>query len=547
VLDRAGLVRRRLSLALLVGTIALAVALTAAAGVIYRPQPLVFAGVVVLATLNRLGLAPLALHSNRHRTGFFELLGRRGYAQQSIGNDNRGSSGFVKTTLTVLATLVAAGLLGGSMMFMRANGPKSVEGTSVRVESVDQGDLIELVQAPGEVQPLTKVSISAKVASRIIEIPHKEGDQIKKGDVLVRLDASDLQASLRSAEARYAAQQAGLQVAGSRVAAQKSQLEGLRATVAEALLDYERQKGLLESHDVSQAVVDAAKRRLDEQKAAFAGAEHTLKAEESNLLVLQHQLEAADAEIARAKEDVSYTIIESPLDGVVTTINAKVGELVVTGTMNNAGTVIMEVADLSQMLVQARVDETDVAAVEVGQPVRVHMQAYPGRTFLGKISSVALARTVERGNTGGFGVQDARVFKVEVLLDTEQQRIFTGLTADVEIETHKHTEVLKVPSQAVLGRSTDDLPQSIRDNNPNVDKTKTVSIVVYRFVDGKAVVTPVTVGPSDLSHTLIRSGVNVGDRIITGPYKVLEGLAHDQKVKEETKATTQPATTQATP
>ncbi len=442
----------------------------------------------------------------------------------------------VKILLTIVATLVAAGALTGAGLWWRGRSSGAIDATLVRVEPVLRGDLIELVQAPGEVQPRTKVSISAKVSSRIVELPFKEGQPVPAGAVLVKLDSSDLDAVLRSAQARYAAQQAGQQVAEARVAAQRSQIEGLRATLTDAERDYERQKGLLVSHDVSQAIVETAQRRLDEQRASLEAAMHSLKAEEINLLVLRHNLEAADAEISRAKEDLSYTTIASPIEGVLTVLNAKVGELVMTGTMNNAGTVIMEVADLSQMLVQARVDEQDMANVEVGQHARVHIQAYPDRLFTGSVITVALARSTDRSRQ-----DDAKTYKVEILLDTQGQRIFSGLTADVEIEAHRHQDVLKVPSQAVLGRATDDLPQKIRDGDPNVDKVKALTTVVYRIIDGKAIVTPVKVGPSDVSHTLIESGLKANDRIITGPYKILESLAHEQAVREETTPATRPA------
>lgn len=446
----------------------------------------------------------------------------------------------MKIILTVVVTLLLVGaLLGAAFWLQSKSAMASVAATAVRAEKVSRGDLTELVQSPGEVQPREKVSISAKIAARIIAIPIKEGDSVEKDAVLVKLDATDLEANLRSAQARFDGQRVGIDVAAARVEGQRSQLAGLKATLTDAEKDLERQRGLLASHDVSQSIVDSADRRVMETRASYDSAVHSLKADESNLIVLKHNLDAAEAEIARAKEDLSYTVISSPLKGVVTVVNAKVGELVMTGTMNNAGTVIMEVADLSQMLVVAKVDETDVANVEVGQSVRVHVQAYPGRIFKGKVISVALARTTDRG---AAGASDAKTFKVEVLLDTAGQRIFSGLTADVEVETRKHQNVIKVPSQAVLGAPTDELPQTIRDGSSNVDKTKTLTTVVYRLVDGKAVVTPVTAGPSDITDTVILSGLNDGDKIITGPYKALELLKHDQPVKEEA-ATTQPATT----
>ncbi|HEV8291433.1 MAG TPA: efflux RND transporter periplasmic adaptor subunit, partial [Tepidisphaeraceae bacterium] len=261
------------------------------------------------------------------------------------------------------------------------------------------------------------------------------------------------------------------------------------------------------------------------------------------------------AEIARAKDNLSYTVINSPIDGIVTRLNAEVGELVMTGTMNNAGTVIMEVADLSQMLLNARVDETSIADVQVGQKSNVRMEAYRDKTFEGTVVSVALANfdpNMARGGGGNrfmMGNNDgSKFYKTEILLKTDGQRIFSGLTADVDIETKRWDEVLKIPSQAVLGRAVDELPEGIRDK-PEVDKTKTMVPVVYRSMNGKAVVTPVTIGGSDLTHTVIKSGLSEADQIITGPFKVLEAIKHDQQIKEEratTRPTTKPAATQPT-
>ncbi|HVT90181.1 MAG TPA: efflux RND transporter periplasmic adaptor subunit [Tepidisphaeraceae bacterium] len=444
----------------------------------------------------------------------------------------------MKIILTVLITLAVAGAAAGWWVY-KGNAPKD-DVLSVRTELVGRGDLIEIVQSPAEVQPLTKVSISAKVAARVLELPFKEGQKVSPSDVLVKLDASDLEAALRSAQARYAAEQAQIQVAELRVEGQKSQLEGQRATLADAERDLQRQQGLLASHDVSQSIVDTAQRRVDEQRASVDSAIHGLKADETNLIVLRHNLEAADADIARAKENLSNTVIVSPIAGLVTVINAKVGEVVVTGTMNNPGTVILEVADLSQMIAQARVDETDVTRVEVGQPVKVRCLAFPDEVFMGKVTSVGLAKSTDRNMTSGSSA-DAKVFKVEVLLDPQNRRIPSGLTADVEIQTRKNENVLRVPTQAVVGRPFDSIPASVRDGNHNVDSTKTVAMVVFRVIDGKAVVTPVSVGAADNNYTLIKGGLSEGDRIITGPYKALETVAQDQKVKDES-PTTKPAT-----
>jgi HlyD family secretion protein len=430
----------------------------------------------------------------------------------------------VRTFFTVIITLVIVVLVGSGAWFARVRG-KADEGKAVRIEPVARGDLVELVSAPGLIQAKTKVSISARVAARIVELPCKEGDSVRKGEsVLVKLDAKDLEAQLRAVEARSAAQAAQIEMATAQLESRKSDIIGLRVELAEAERDLERQRGLLASQDVSQSTVDQAQAKVDQLQARLQASHHDIAASEKNLQVMRHQLDAAKAEIFRASDNLSYTTISSPIDGVVTRLNAEVGELVVTGTMNNPGTVIMEVADLSQMLVKARVDETSIATVEVGQKAKVHIQAYSDADFDGVVQTVALAATEEKDGSKNY--------KAEILLNTNGRKVLSGLTADVDIETRRHPGVLKIPSQAVLGRRVDDLPAAVRDL-PAVDKSRAVCPIVFRVIDGKAVLTPVTVGPSDITHTTILAGLEEGDQIITGPYKVFDTLAHDQKVKDE--------------
>lgn len=462
----------------------------------------------------------------------------------------------VKIFITiVIAVVVVVGLLAGIGLWMHARaGASGAQATKVRLESPSWGDLVEVVSAPGQIEPRTKVSISARVSARIVDLPYKQGDRVTRGEpksnpptppsVLVQLDAADLEASLSSAQARRDAQAAAIEVTKADIASQQARVQGIGASLAEARRGLKRQESLLASGDVSRSVYDQAKCRVDELSAQLTSAEHTLKSQRLNLPVLEHRLAAADAEIAQAKDKLSYTTISSPIDGVVTRLNAEVGEVVIPGTMNNPGTVILEVADLSKMLVVARVDESDIGSVETGQRALVHIRAYPDEEFEGVVRSIALI---------GEGIGTAsREFEVEILLKASGpgRRIYSRLSADVDIETRRHSDVVKVPSQAVLGRPVDDLPTEIREGNPNVDPKKRFVTVVYRCNDGKAVVTPVTVGASDATHTVIRSGLSKTDRVIVGPYKVLETLKHDQKVRDEREAAaTRPAETKpaATP
>jgi len=444
-----------------------------------------------------------------------------------------------KIIVAIIVALVV--LVVGVSMIRKARMAKKIE--TVRIEKAERGDLIELVSAPGEIEPKKKVDMSAKVSARIVELPHKEGDRVTCGDpaanppvpasLLVQLDAKDLQSHLRSAQANRSAQAARVNVEKAAIASQKANLEGLAASLEEAQRDLERKKGLLESQDISLSVFDQAKYRADGLRAQVAAAKHTLESVRLNLVVLKYNLEAADAAIAQAEEALSYTTITSPIDGVITRINAEVGEVVMTGTMNNPGTVILQVADLSQMLVVAQVDEADIGELAVGQTAKVSVRAFSDIDFTGTVDTIALTHRLSDNRT--------KYFRTEILLagSSDVARLYSGLTADVDIQTRTHKDVLKVPSQAVVAREVDLLPLEIRENSPELDKSKTHAIVVYRYIDGKAVVTPVKIGPSDLTHTIITAGISEEDEIVVGPFKVLDILKHDQKLKDEREAESQ--------
>jgi HlyD family secretion protein len=435
-------------------------------------------------------------------------------------------------TLTILIALPVLLVIG---IIFKVKKAASNKFTTVRIEKPERGELIEFVSAPGEIEPKKKVEISAKVSARIIKLPYEEGERVTCGDpnanppvppsVLIRLDAKDLESQLLQTEASRAAQAAQIEVEKARIASQQANLTGFAASLKQAETDLARQKGLLQSKDISQATYDQNRLKVDELKAQYDAAEHTLESAQLNLQVMQHNLEAADARIDQAREALSYTTITSPIDGVITRINAEVGEVVIFGTMNNPGTVIMEVADLSAMLVVAQVDEADVGKLEVGQKVAVSVDAYPDKEFEGIVDSIALAHLMS--NTG------TKYYRTEILLKNTEEKLHTGLTAHVDIETRKHTDILKVPTQAVLGREVENLPLEIRDTLSKEDAAKTFATVVYRYVDGKAVVTPVNIGQSDLTHTIIKSGVTEEDKIVVGPFKELQNLKHDQKIQDE--------------
>jgi HlyD family secretion protein len=452
--------------------------------------------------------------------------------------------------MKLLIALIAGMLIsvGGVVAFFKipnAFTPK-VEPATVRVETIVRGDLIETVSAPGEVQPRVKVSISAKVSAPIIDLPFKEGDRVIKGkSVLARLDAKDLQSALKSAQARFDAQNAQIAVSEKHIEASRSTIESMQANLVDAERDLKRQMDLHKTNDVSQSIVDTAQTKVDSMRAQLRSSEFSIKADEANLTVERFQRDAAYADVAKATDDLSYTVIVSPIDGVVTRRRAEVGEMVVPGIQGSPGTTILEVADLSQMLMVARVDEASVTQVLPGQHATVRMQAFGDNAFDGIVEWVANSRfdpTASSASAGASATPDgSRFFECKIRLYTKGEHIRSGLSADADIEVNRH-HGLRVQSQAVLGRPTDSLPTEVRAK-PEVEAGKSITTVVYRMVSGKAVATPVTVGPSDETHTLIKSGLKDGDAVIVGPYKLLESLTDGQAVKPEaatTKASTRP-------
>ncbi|MEN6334816.1 MAG: efflux RND transporter periplasmic adaptor subunit [Phycisphaerales bacterium] len=444
--------------------------------------------------------------------------------------------GKLRIVIVIVVALAVVALAGGFVVMRhKSTGEKP---TIVRVEPVQRAELIEFVTAPGEIEPKRKVEISAKVSARVVALPHEEGALVTKGDpnanppippsVLVRLDSKDLESSLRSAQASRDAQAAQIEVDRARIASQKASLIGTLATLEQAKTSFQRQGRLVASNDISQADFDQVKLKVDELQAQYEAAQHTLQSSELNLNVLEHNLEAADARIEQAQEALSYTTITAPIDGTITRTEAEVGEMAIVGTMNNPGTVIMEVGDLSEMLVVAQVDEADVSKLKVGQKARVSIQAWPDKVFAGVVQTVALSRKV--------GTDGSKYYETEVLLVDPNEQVFTGMTADVDIEVATHGSVLVLPSQAVLGRKVDELPVELRDKLSEEAKKKAYTSVVYCVKDGKAVATLVKIGASNTTHTVIEEGLGEGDKVIVGPYKELEKLKHDQLVKDEREA-----------
>jgi len=411
--------------------------------------------------------------------------------------------------LVVVSCVIGVGAIFAAPSFRSF---RAEEPLPVRTEIVAKGTLTETISAPGTVEPVTKVDISAEVSARIVEIRRREGDRVEKGELVIRLDDRDLNAALAATEARRDGERFRLEAERARIVGDRQSLENARLTL-------DRQQKLYESGDVSRQALDDATLRVRDLESQVIAQENTIS-------VIEKSMATAEAQIEQAKQAVRRTAILSNIDGVVTLLNAEVGELVVVGTMNNPGTKIMTIADLGTMRILAKVSESDIARIAHGQNAEVRINAYKNRVFSGRVSEVPLQRMLEKDNTG--------YFPVKVALELDGEIIFSGLGGNVDVIVGTH-EGIVIPSQAVVERRASELPSDVR-SNPLVENERRVTPIVFKVVDGKAVPAPVRVGPSNLTHSLIVEGLQVDDVVITGPFKTLEKLKPGEAVAPDENA-----------
>ncbi|MEM9166401.1 MAG: efflux RND transporter periplasmic adaptor subunit [Planctomycetota bacterium] len=404
-----------------------------------------------------------------------------------------GLAGGLLTAIVVIIALVP--LLVQTPLAERLSGTTEPD-LQVLVERAGVGSLTRTINAPGEIEAETNVEISAQVSARVVELPFDEGDAIAADDVIVRLDDRDLAAALDAARAQMLADEA--------------RLLGAQAELEESRAEATRQRSLYESRDTSLSIFESAVAR--ERRA------------ESTAAQIEHAIAIARARIRQAERDLDNTVIRSPIDGVLTRRQAEVGELVVVGTLNNPASVIMEIADLSRMLVQARIDESNIALVERGQRATVYLNAFSERSFDAEVTFVGLARQLWRDGSGYVAA--------EVLLQDEgESRLQTGLTANVDIEVETLEDVVRIPSQAVIDRRIEDLPLKVVEGSDIIEGGRTFTRVVYILDDaGRASVRPVVIGPSDLTHTVVLAGLEPDEPVIVGPFRVLQELRDGKPV-----------------
>jgi HlyD family secretion protein len=381
----------------------------------------------------------------------------------------------------------------------------------VKFAEVAAAHVTRTVEAPGNVEADVEVKISSQVMGRIVKLQLKEGDPVREGDLLVQLDRVQYAADVKSAE--------------SRVKRLRASVEVCKADLAKSKDDYEQNQRLGVRGGVS---------RTD-----LITYQTTMQKDEGHLMMAQAELVEAEAALVRSREDLAHTTIDSPLTGIVSQLIAKEGEMVVIGTMNNAGTVIMTVSDPNTMVVRARVDENSVPLVREGQKALVHFQNNAKLTLTGRVKRISPKGV--RGTsatTGQANDNEPATFETIISLDSPPPAVRLGMTTSVEIVVEEKQASLTVPAQAVLHRRARDLPRALVERleqesqrGPGVkDPSRRYHQVVFVNENGKARARLVTTGISDESRAEILDGLSAGETVVAGPYRVFDKLKDGRAV-----------------
>jgi HlyD family secretion protein len=417
---------------------------------------------------------------------------------------------------------------------------KRTEGVSVNTEAIKKRNLEAIVSASGKIQPKRSVNISADTMGRVTNLAVNEGDRITKGQFLLQIDPRNLASAFNQTEASLAASRS--QMEQMRVSS-----ESAKASLKQAQDNFNRQQQLWKGGLTTKEALDSAESTLKMRQAEANAADRQI--ETQRMRVQQEQ-----ASLENAKYNLSKVRIESPITGIVTRRNIEEGETVVVGTMNNAGTVLLTIADMSVIEAEVEVDETDIPSVKLGQTAKITIDAMTGKTFTGKVTEIGNSPIQASGSTGApTSASQATNFKVVVTLDTEIAEVRPGFTCTAEITTATRKDVVSVPIQATTVREmvVDDKDNIVRDPEADKKRPKRPAGVqaqtaelkpgqsrkeiegVFVVKDGKAVFTPVKTGIAGDKYFEVTSGLKEGDSVIVGPFSSVRELADGAQVKVE--------------
>lgn len=454
---------------------------------------------------------------------------------------------------------VAAALAGGTWLAIWQINKGVI---TVQTAPTVRQDLTSIVTASGEVKPLTYTNVLGEGIGKITAIAVKEGDHVKKGDVLLRLESVQPAADVDAQRAGIGAAEAGVKSAEANDVSSQADITSRAADLEHAKLDWERGQLLFKGGLIPKQDYDTRKATYDGAVAALASAQARADQARAQLGQARSSLTQNQAMLGRLRDVLNKTTYTAPISGVVTYIAVRVGENVVPGIQNATGSYLMTISDMSVVTSEVMVDETDIVNVKVGQTADVTIDAMPGRFYKGKVTEVgtqAVLRSSGLASTQSTtGNQEAKDFKVVVTLEKPPDGLRPGLSSTAKIATAQRKNALTVPIQALAERTKKDLDEAAKENgqtsvtlaagrpssesaadgaessSPLEKNPEVQGVFVVR--NKRAVFVPIATGITGVTDIEVVSGLQEGDEIVTGSYKTLRTLKPAARIKVDNSA-----------
>ena len=437
-----------------------------------------------------------------------------------------------KKVVIVLGVILLGGAVVAANLWYRRD-----TGLSVQAEALRARNLEAIVSASGKVQPKRQVDVSANTTGRVTRVAVEEGERVKTGQFLLEIDPKQLEGQMQRGEASVAAAQSSLLSA-------RTSVEQGRANLDLARQNLKRQEdlwkeGLTTRENLEKAQNEVTVREVD------------LRTRQQDIETNEARIRQEQASLSTTRYNLNQIIITAPMDGLVTRRSIEEGETAVLGTMNNAGSVLLTIADMSVIEAEVEVDETEIPTVAVGQEARVTIDAVPNRTFRGKVTEIGNSPIQTTSTQQNTGQRQATTFKVVITLEEQVPDIRPGFTCTAEITTAMRNDVVSVPIQALTVREMlyNDKGEMVREtpsrrrrganletplsasNEPPPGHTRKETEGVFAIRDGKAIYLPVKVGIAGEQYFEVLDGLNAGDQVITGPFSSVRELADGQDVR----------------
>ncbi len=440
--------------------------------------------------------------------------------------------------------LIAAGVVLLGVAVVGANFYfKREKGIAVTTDVIKTRDLEAVVSASGKVQPKRLVKISAETPGRIVNLAVNEGDRIKKGQFLLQIDPKSLTTRVDSGSA-------SLRAAEQSLDQMRQAIETARVQLQQAQQNLARQRNLWAQQLTTREQLERAENDLKSAESAVQEREKLIRPQESRIAQERAGLESA-------RYDLSKVRIESTIDGIVTRRNVQEGETAVIGTMNNAGTVLLELADMSVIQAEVEVDETNIPQVQLGQPAKITIDAMPDKSFKGHVAEIGNSPIQTSGAATGSTSTQATNFLVKVMIDDPIPDARPGFTCTADITTATRKDVVSVPIPAVAvrelvfdangqvvkeprdpkrrrgggssGSSGVETVASAAELKPGQTRKEVEGVFVMR--NGRAEFVTIKMGIAGDKYFEVLNGLQPGDQVITGPYNSVRGMADGDLVK----------------